>query len=65
MAWQWDKLQRKTPNAKKRTKKAPKMAKAGQPKTKTQVANRVKQQAMDRLTKEKSINAAVDYLMSR
>ena len=65
MAWQWDKIQRKTPNAKKRTKKAPKMAKAGQPKTKTQVANRVKQQAMDRLTKEKSINAAVDYLMSR
>ena len=64
-AWQWDKLQEKTPNVKKRTRKAPKMAKAGQPKTKTQVANRVKQQAMDRLNKEKSVGAAVDYLMSR
>lgn len=65
MAWQWDKLQQKAPNAKKRTKKAPKMAKAGTPKTKEQVASRSRQQAMQRLNKERSIDSAVDYLMSR
>lgn len=62
-AWKWDNLQEKKPNAKKRTRKAPKMAKAGQPKTKAQVASRSRQQAMERLNNEKSIDAAVNYLM--
>lgn len=65
MAWQMDKLQKKAPEAKKRTKKAPKMAKAGTPKTKEQVASRSRQQAMQRLNKERSIDSAVDFLMSR
>ena len=62
-AWKWDNLQKKKPTAKKRTRKAPKMAKAGQPKTKNQVASRSRQQAMSRLNKERSVDAAVQYLM--
>jgi len=64
-AWQWDKLQKEKPIAKKKARKAPKMAKAGQPKTKAQVASRQRQQSMNRLNKERSVNAAVDYLMGR
>ena len=54
-AWKWDNLQKKKPTAKKRTRKAPKMAKAGQPKTKSQVASRSRQQAMNRLKTEGAI----------
>lgn len=64
-AMQWDNLQRKKPNAKKRTREAPKMAKAGQPRTKKQVASRSRQQSMNRLNKERSVDAAVSYLMGR
>ena len=64
-AWQWDNLSKKTPDAKKRTKQAPKMAKAGQPKTKQQVQSRSRQQALQRLSKEGTVNSAVDFLMSR
>lgn len=64
-AMQWDNLQRKKPNAKKRTREAPKMAKAGQPRTKKQVASRSRQNAMSRLNKERSVDAAVSYLMGR
>lgn len=64
-AMQWDNLQRKKPNAKKRTRQAPKMAKAGQPRTKKQVASRSRQNAMSRLNKERSVDAAVSYLMGR
>lgn len=62
-AMQWDNLQRKKPTAKKRTRQAPKMAKAGQPRTKNQVASRSRQQSMSRLNKERSVDAAVSYLM--
>lgn len=62
-AWKWDNLQEKKPSVKKRTRKAPKMAKAGQPKTKAQVQSRSRQQALERLNNEKSIDAAVNYLM--
>jgi len=64
-AMQWDNLQRKKPTAKKRTREAPKMAKAGQPRTKKQVASRSRQNAMSRLNKERSVDAAVSYLMGR
>ena len=64
-AWQWDNLQQKKPDAKKKARKAPKMARAGQPKTKKQVASRQRQQAMSRLNKERSVDAAVDLLMGR
>lgn len=62
-AMQWDNLQRKKPTAKKRARQAPKMAKAGQPRTKKQVASRSRQNAMSRLNKERSVDAAVSYLM--
>lgn len=62
-AMQWDNLQRKKPTAKKRARQAPKMAKAGQPRTKKQVASRSRQQSMNRLNKERSVDAAVSYLM--
>lgn len=62
-AMQWDNLQKKKPDAKKRAKQAPKMAKAGTPKTKSQVASRSRQEAMNRLNKERSVDAAVQYLM--
>jgi len=64
-AWQWDNLQEKKPTAKKRTRKAPKMAKAGKPTTKKQAASKQRQQSFDRLSKEGSIDAAVNYLMGR
>ena len=64
-AWQWDNLQSKKPAAKKKVAKAPKMAKAGQPKTKAQVASRQRQQSLQRLTKEKTVDAAVEFLMGR
>lgn len=62
-AWQWDNLQSKKPAAKKKASKAPRMAKAGQPKTKAQVASRQKQRSLKRLNNERSIDAAVNYLM--
>lgn len=62
-AWQWDNLQSKKPAAKKKASKAPKMAKAGQPKTKAQVASRQKQRSLKRLNNERSVDAAVNYLM--
>lgn len=62
-AWQWDNLQEKKPAAKKKASKAPRMAKAGQPKTKAQVASRQKQQSLKRLNNERSVDAAVNYLM--
>ena len=62
-AMQWDNLQKKKPAAKKRTKEAPRMAKAGQPRSKKQVASRSRQQALGRLNKERSVDAAVSYLM--
>lgn len=64
-AWQWDKLQEKTPAAKKKARKAPKMAKSGQPKGKSEVASRQRRQALNKLDKLKSVDAAVEYLMGR
>jgi len=62
-AWQWDNLQSKKPAAKKKASQAPKMAKAGQPKTKAQVASRQRQKSLKRLNNERSVDAAVNYLM--
>ncbi|REJ67618.1 MAG: hypothetical protein DWQ28_06475 [Proteobacteria bacterium] len=64
-AWRWDTLQDKAPAAKKRTRKAPKMAKAGRPKTKREVANRSRQDARKRFEAAGTVDAALDYLMSK
>jgi Tfp pilus assembly protein PilN len=63
-AWQYDKLQKDAPAVKKKVQSAPKVAKGGQPKTKAQVKTRQRRDAMNKLTKTKSIDAAVDLLMS-
>ncbi len=64
-AWKWDNLQSKKPAAKKRTREAPKMAKAGRPKTKREVATRSRQQARKRFEDAGTVDAAVNYLMGR
>lgn len=64
-AWKYDQLVGKKPEVRKKVRKAPKMAKAGQPKTKAQVASRQRRQALGRLDKERSVDAAVNYLMGR
>lgn len=64
-AWKWDNLQSKKPAAKKRTRQAPKMAKAGRPKTKREVATRSRQEAKKRFQDAGTVDAAVEYLMGR
>ena len=63
-AWQWDKLQEKTPATRKKVRKAPKMAKAGQPRGKKEVASRQRREGLKKLDKLKSVDAAVEYLMN-
>ena len=64
-AWKWDNLQSKKPDAKKKARQAPKMAKAGRPKTKREVASRSRQQAKQRFESAGTVDAAVEYLMGR
>ena len=64
-AWKWDNLQSKKPDAKKRARQAPKMAKAGRPKTKREVASRSRQQAKKRFESAGTVDAAVEFLMGR
>lgn len=64
-AWKYDQLVGKKPEVRKKVRKAPKMAKPGQPKTKAQVASRQRRNALNRLDKERSVDAAVNYLMGR
>lgn len=63
-AWQYDKLQKDAPAVKKKVQSAPKVAKGGQPKTKAQVQTRQRRDAMNKLNKSKSVDAAVEFLMS-
>jgi hypothetical protein len=64
-AWKWDNLMEKKPTTKKRTRQAPKMAKAGQPATKREVANRSKRRAREQFEKAGTVDAAVQLLMGR
>lgn len=64
----YDKLMEGKPVAQKKSRKAPKMAKAGQPKTKKQVSQRRRQQAFNNIGKQKgrkAMDAAVDYLLNK
>jgi hypothetical protein len=64
-AYLYDELMANKPAAQKKVKKAPKVVKSGTPKSKKQVnANRSKQ-ALERLTKTGSKDAAVDFLLER
>lgn len=62
-SWRLSKLNKQTDVAKKRVRKAPKMAKAGTPRTKGESQSRRKRQLANRLNQERSINAAVDLLL--
>jgi len=64
-AWKYDTLMEKKPSAKQRTRKSPKMARAGQPTTKRDVANRSRREAKKRFEAEGTVDAAVNYLMGR
>lgn len=64
-AWKWDNLQSKKPAAKKKARQAPKMAKAGRPKTKREVASRSRQEAKKRFQDAGTVDAAVEFLMGR
>jgi Tfp pilus assembly protein PilN len=63
-AWQYDKHNLNAPAVKKKVQSAPKVAKGGQPKTKAQVQTRQRRDAMNKLTRTKSVDAAVEFLMS-
>jgi hypothetical protein len=64
-SWQLSKLNAAKPEAKKRVRKAPKMAKAGVPRSKNEVAARRRQKLADRHASEGSIASAVDLLLAR
>ena len=64
-AWKWDNQMEKKPTTKKRPRQAPKMAKAGQPATKREVANRSKRKAREQFEKAGTVDAAVQLLMGR
>lgn len=62
-SWRLSSLNKETDVAKKRVRKAPKMAKAGTPRPKGESQTRRKKQLSQRLNKERSVNAAVDFLI--
>ena len=62
-SWRLSTLNKETDVAKKKVRKAPKMAKAGTPRPKSEGQTRRKKQLGQRLNKERSINAAVDFLI--
>lgn len=64
-SWQLSKLQAATPEAKKKVKRAPKMAKAGVPRSKNEVASRRRDKLRQRHAKEGTIASAVDLLLNR
>lgn len=64
-SWQLSKLNASKPEAKKRVRKAPKMAKAGVPRSKNEVATRRRQKLAERHAAEGTIASAVDLLMAR
>ncbi|QDP54614.1 MAG: putative scaffolding protein [Prokaryotic dsDNA virus sp.] len=64
-AYLYDELMAKKPVAQKKVKKAPKVTKSGKPTTKAQSNANRKKQALERLNKTGSKDAAVDVLLER
>jgi len=62
-SWRLSQLDEKATTAKKRVRKAPKMAKAGAPKTKGESQSRRQRELRKRLDKERSIESAVNLLL--
>lgn len=64
-AYLYDQLMAQKPVAQKKVKKAPKVTKSGKPTTKAQVKQNRNKQALERLSKTGSKDAAVDLLIER
>ena len=64
-AYLYDQLMAQKPAAQKKVKKAPKVTKAGKPTTKAQANSNRKKQALERLSKTGSKDAAVDFLLEK
>lgn len=67
-AYLYDQLMSKKPVAQKKAQNAPKMTKAGQPKTKVQTSTRRKREAFANISKQSragAVNAAVDYMTQK
>jgi hypothetical protein len=62
-SWQFSKVSDKAKTAKKRVRKAPKMAKAGTPRSKSEVQAHTRQKQRAQFDKQPSIKNAVDYLL--
>ena len=62
-SWKLSKLNSQTDVAKKKVRKAPKMAKAGAPRPKGESQSRRRKQLQQRLNSERSVNAAVELLL--
>lgn len=62
-SWLLSKLNKQTNAAKKKVRKAPKMAKAGTPRAKGESQTRRKKALSQRFDKERSVNAAVELLL--
>lgn len=61
----FEKLNSKTPEVKRKVRKAPKMAKSGVPRSKNEAAQRRRSQLRERHAKEGSVASAVDLLLSQ
>lgn len=64
-AYLYDELMSKKPEVQKKVKKAPKVTRSGQPTTKAQATANRSKQALERLNKTGSKDAAVDLLLQR
>lgn len=64
-SWQLSKLNASTPEAKKKVRRAPKMAKSGVPRSKNEVASRRKEKLQAKHAAEGTIASAVDLLLNR
>ena len=67
-AYLYDELMKQKPAATKKTKQAPKMAKAGQPTSKKEISAKRKRQQLSNISKmkgRKSMDAAVQYLLEK
>lgn len=64
-AYLYDQLMAKKPEVQKKVKKAPKVTRSGQPKSKSQIKAKRNDKALERLNKTGSKDAAVDLLLQR
>ena len=64
-SWKLSKLNSAAPEAKKKVRRAPKMAKAGVPRSRNEVSSRRREKLRKRHAEEGSISSAVDLLLNR